>query len=96
VVVFKSIPLWFSSYLTWRSNIYDYFITVEDMLKSMTVLITHLLSLFIQDLIPTLNDFIDKLLSVRRISHTLEEFDAFFSLQLLKPAVFFDESLFFR
>jgi len=91
MVVFKSIPLWFSSDI--NICIYNNRVAVDSCFKPIAVIIAH----HIIDLWSVLNTTILYLLYSfvcnGRVTNADKELDAFFSFELLKLSVLFQEFL---
>ena len=93
MIVLKCIPLGLCNDFVGNSRAHTDLVTVELSCKAIAVLVPHLVLLCSNHRLSTgLNTF-DESVCVGRISHALEELDAFLTFKLLKFAVLLDEVL---
>ena len=69
------------------------FVTVKLSREPGAILLSHLISLCLDQVVSLACDSIDELLRVRRITNALEELDSLLTFKLLKLAVLLDEFL---
>ena len=94
MVVFESIPFGLGLKIRKGSCINKHLVFIDFSLESTTIFITHFLSQWIKQILPSVFNWINKLLVMRWISDALEELNPFFSLKVFESPVLLNELLF--
>lgn len=93
MIVLERVPLGLSHDLLMSCRVNNNLVTVDFCQESCAVLLSHIILRRINQVVSLPRDHVDKLLSVRWITHTLEEFNSLLALQLLQLTVLLDEIL---
>ena len=93
MIVLKGIPLGLCNDFVGNSCAYTNLVTVELSCKAVAVLVPHLILLCSNHGLSAGLDTFNESVCVGRITHALEELDAFLTFKLLKFAVLLDKVL---
>lgn len=93
MVILKCIPLGPRGNILAGRNRHNHLVLIDHSAKPCAVPIPHLCELLVDIHFPLVFDAFDELLSVRRVTNTLEEFDSLLALELLKSSILLNELL---